>query len=162
MYTGRHCPVTAGQKGGGGGGWQMDIRDPLWAQANFPPPLCIPLQYHKVVSLMAPQDAIPCSLMKSVSMIRWNCVFCRWLLRHTGCKLVPDSGSTLHFTFVSRLKGAFGTTDEYFVLLRLCACVSQRVTHVTPYGGGHHVWTKVPAISISSYKKVEGREVTSQ
>ena len=38
MYTGCHCPVTAGQKGGGGG-WEMDIRDPPWAQANFPPPL---------------------------------------------------------------------------------------------------------------------------
>ena len=25
---------------GGGGGWEMDIRDPPWAQANFPPPLC--------------------------------------------------------------------------------------------------------------------------
>ena len=36
MYTGCHCPVTAGQKGGGG--WEMDIRDPPWAQANFPPP----------------------------------------------------------------------------------------------------------------------------
>ena len=24
----------------GGGGWEMDIRDPPWAQANFPPPLC--------------------------------------------------------------------------------------------------------------------------
>ena len=23
---------------GGGGGWEMDIRDPPWAQANFPPP----------------------------------------------------------------------------------------------------------------------------
>ena len=22
----------------GGGGWEMDIRDPPWAQANFPPP----------------------------------------------------------------------------------------------------------------------------
>ena len=29
--------VTAGQKGGGGG-WEMDISDPPWAQANFPPP----------------------------------------------------------------------------------------------------------------------------
>ena len=37
MYTGCHCPVTAGQKGGGV--WEMDIRDPPWAQANFPPPL---------------------------------------------------------------------------------------------------------------------------
>ena len=36
MYTGCHCPVTAGQKGGGV--WEMDIRDPPWAQANFPPP----------------------------------------------------------------------------------------------------------------------------
>ena len=37
MYTGCHCPVTAGQKGGGGV-WEMDIRDPPWAQANFRPP----------------------------------------------------------------------------------------------------------------------------
>ena len=37
VYTGCHCPVTAGQKGGGG--WETDIRDPPWAQANFPPPL---------------------------------------------------------------------------------------------------------------------------
>ena len=37
MYTGCHCPVTAGQKGGGGV-WEMDIRDPPWAQANFLPP----------------------------------------------------------------------------------------------------------------------------
>ena len=36
MYTGCHCPVTSGQKGGGV--WEMDIRDPPWAQANFPPP----------------------------------------------------------------------------------------------------------------------------
>ena len=36
MYTGCHCPVTAGQKGGGV--WEMDIRDPPWAQTNFPPP----------------------------------------------------------------------------------------------------------------------------
>ena len=35
MYTGCHCPVTAGQKGGEV--WEMDIRDPPWAQANFPP-----------------------------------------------------------------------------------------------------------------------------
>ena len=38
VYTGCHCPVTAGQKGGGV--WEMDIRDTPWAQANFPPPLC--------------------------------------------------------------------------------------------------------------------------
>ena len=36
VYTGCHCPVTAGQKGGGV--WEMDIRDPPWAQANFRPP----------------------------------------------------------------------------------------------------------------------------
>ena len=40
VYTSCHCPVTAGQKGGGG--WEMDIRDPPWAQANFPPPLSLP------------------------------------------------------------------------------------------------------------------------
>ena len=27
---------------GGGGVWEMDIRDPPWAQANFPPPQGVP------------------------------------------------------------------------------------------------------------------------
>ena len=33
-------------------------------------------------------------------------------------------------------KGASGTTDEDFVLLSLCVCLSARVTDKTPYGGG--------------------------
>ena len=48
MYTGCHCPVTAGQKGGGV--WEMDIRDPPWAQANFLPPVNEqPVQIYEVL-----------------------------------------------------------------------------------------------------------------
>ena len=35
MYTGCHCPVTAGQKGGGV--WEMDIRDPPVGARQFSP-----------------------------------------------------------------------------------------------------------------------------
>ena len=38
VYTSCHCPVTAGQKGGGGR-WEMDIRDPPWAQPISPHPM---------------------------------------------------------------------------------------------------------------------------
>ena len=40
----------------------------------------------------------------------------------------------MHFLF--QKKGASGTTDEYFVLLSLHACLSLHVTHKTPHGGG--------------------------
>ena len=51
MYTGCHCPVTAGQKGGGV--WEMDIRDPRGRKPIFPHPCFCPPPPNNLEYLLA-------------------------------------------------------------------------------------------------------------
>ena len=87
--------------------------------------LCIPLLWHRVASCVAPSVAIHSSQLEreghGVGVVG-QCILCRYASQYNGYRPVPGTRLCMYCDSSSRLKGAYGTTDEDFLVLT-CACL---------------------------------------